>query len=249
LLYRVVLPRADHIFVQSRQMQLDIASHGIPMSQMTPVPMGVDTELAQPEEIVAAQDSRLAGKRIVAYLGTLDRVRQIEILFHMLAIVRQTIPDILLLLVGDTEDAAHRNWLKQEAERAGVSKHVLWTGWLPAAQAWGYVRRTELGLSPIPRGYLLDMGSPTKAVEYMALGVPVIANDNPDQAQVIAESGGGLCVPFQAEAFAQGVVRLLAEPQSMRQMGAQGRSYVADVRGYDSIATRVASAYRLVVGP
>lgn len=247
LLYRVVLPRADHIFVQSRQMQADLAGQGISMSKMTPVPMGVDTEIARPDEIKPVQDARLAGKRVVAYLGTLDRVRQIEILFQMLAIVRQRTPDILLLLVGDTEDANHRAWLKQEADRLGVSDCVLWTGWLPATEAWGYVRTAELGLSPIPRGYLLDMGSPTKAVEYMALGLSVVVNDNPDQAQVIAESAGGLCVPFEADAFASGVSDLLADSDAMMRMGACGREYVARVRSYDRISEFVACAYRSVV--
>ncbi|MFM9913833.1 MAG: glycosyltransferase [Methylophilaceae bacterium] len=245
LLYRIVLPRADHIFVQSQQMQLDVARHGIAMSRMTPVPMGVDRELAQSDEIQPARDDRLAGKRTVVYLGTLDRLRQIEVLFQMLAIVKQQIPNILLVLVGDTEDAAHREWLKQEAVRLGAGDHVLWTGWLSATKAWSYVRAAEIGLSPIPRGYLLDMGSPTKAVEYMALGLPVVVNDNPDQAQVIAESGGGLCVPFQAQAFADGVMQLLNAPELMAQMGAKGRDYVARIRGYESIASSVAQAYFL----
>lgn len=248
LLYRVILPEADHIFVQSRQMQIDVARYGIPMWKMTAVPMGVDIELAKPAEIKPVEDSRLVGKRVVAYLGTLDRVRQIEILFYALAIVKQQMPNILLVLVGDTEDATHRDWLKQEAARAGVAENVLWTGWLAASQAWRYIRAAEVGLSPIPRGYLLDMSSPTKAVEYMALALPVVVNDNPDQAQVIAESGGGLCVPFLADAFAEGVIQLLGNPPLMQQMGIKGGEYVARVRGYDNIASIVAAAYFNGVG-
>ncbi len=243
LLYRVVLPRADHVFVQSRQMQADIAGQGIPMTNMTPVPMGVDTETTSPESILPAADSRLAGKRVVAYLGTLDRTRQIDILFHMLARVRQHIPDILLVLAGDTEDASHRDWLKREADRIGVAEHVLWTGWLPATEAWGYVKVAEVGLSPFPRGFLLDSASPTKAVEYMALGLPVIVNDNPDQQQVIAESGGGLCVPLSADAFAKALVTLLDDPARRQEMGRLGKAYVSNVRNYDQLSTNLAATY------
>ena len=90
LLYRVVLPNADHVFVQTRQMQQVLAMQGIPMSQMTPVPMGVDTEAVGRESIQPAIDPRLVGKRVVAYLGTLDPNRQIDVLFHMLALCKQT---------------------------------------------------------------------------------------------------------------------------------------------------------------
>jgi len=243
LLYRIVFPCADHVFVQTRQMQKVLAMQGIPMSQMTPVPMGVDTDAVGRENIQPANDPRLIGKRVVAYLGTLDPGRQIEVLFHMLVLCKQTVPDILLVLVGDTSDAAHRDWLQQEASRLGVADDVLWTGWLPSSAAWSYMRTAEIGLSPIPRGYLLDMGSPTKAMEYMALGLPIVANDNPDQAQVIEESGAGICTSLDGESFAQAVVSLLNSPETMRQMGINGREYAVSKRDYNSIARKVAGDF------
>jgi glycosyltransferase involved in cell wall biosynthesis len=247
LLYRVVLPRADHVFVQSRQMQMDIAREGILMSKMTPVPMGVDTEISRPESIQPAKDQRLSGKRVLVYLGTMDRVRQIEILFQMLVLIRHQIPNIMLVLVGDSEDAAHRDWLKQQAERMDVGDHVLWTGWLPASQAWSYVRSAEVGLSPFPRGFLLDSASPTKAVEYMALGLPVIANDNPDQAQVIAESGAGLCVTLEPGIFAESVIWLLSDDGLRHKMGNDGRQYVTHTRAYDNLSRTVAAKYHALI--
>ena len=244
LLYRIVLPRADHVFVQSRQMQSDVAREGIPERKMTPVPMGVDLETASPENIVRADDPRLHGKRVVAYLGTLDPQRRIEVLLKMLALIVPLLPDVRLLLVGDTEDAAHRAWLKAEVERLDIADYVIWTGWLPASEGWSYIRTAEIGLSPFPRGFLLDSASPTKAVEYMALGLPVIANDSPDQAQVIEESGAGLCVPLEPAAFAEAVVSLLESPETRERMGRRGRQYVAEKRGYDSLSRSVAAVYR-----
>lgn len=243
LLYRIVLKRADHVFVQSQQMRLDLVHQGIPFAQMTPVPMAVDTESVSLAQILPSDDVRLAGKRVLIYLGTMDPVRHIELLFQMLAIVKQQVPSVLMVLAGDVDDAEYRAWLKAQAEAAGVSDDVLWNGWQAAAQAWRYVRAAELGLSPIPRSYLLDMGSPTKAVEYMALGVPVIGNDNPDQQQVISESGAGLCVPYTAEQFAQAVMQLLQSPQLRQEMATKGRDYVLAKRGYDSISSEVASTY------
>lgn len=243
LLHKVVFPRADHVFVQTRQMQKVLAARGIPMAQMTPVPMGVDTDAVARKNIQPVNDPRLNGKRVVAYLGTLDPDRRIEVLFHMLALCKQAVPDILLVLVGDTSEAVHKDWLKQAANRLGVADDVLWTGWLSSSEAWSYMRAAEIGLSPIPRGYLLDMGSPTKAMEYMALGLPIVANDNPDQAQVLEESGAGVCTSLDGEAFAQAVIDLLNSPETMRQMGIKGREYAVNKRDYDSIARKVAADF------
>jgi len=243
VLYRIVLPRADHIFVQSRQMRIDIARHGIPVSKMTPVPMGVDTEVASPETIQPSNDSHLVGKKVIVYLGSLDPIRQIDLLLHMLVYVKEVVPNVLLVLVGDTSDSRYREWLKQEAERLGVSDALHWTGWLGASEAWQYVRSAEVGLSPIPRGYLLDMGSPTKAIEYMALGLPVLANDNPDQAQVVEESAAGLCVKLEPRVFAESLIELLGNEELRRKMGEKGQRYVRQNRTYTGIASIVASKY------
>jgi glycosyltransferase involved in cell wall biosynthesis len=247
LLYRLVLPRADHVFVQSRQMRLDLAAQGVPLARMTPVPMGVDTEVADPDLIAASDDPRLRGKRVVVYLGTMDPQRRIDVLFEMLAHALPAVPDLLLVLAGDTDDAGHRERLRARAAELDVADHILWLGWRPAAEAWSYVRAAELGLSPFPRGYLLDSASPTKAVEYMGLGLPVVVNDNPDQRQVIEESGAGVCVELDGAAFAAAVVGLLQAPATMRAMGERGRAYVAGQRSYARIAADVAAVYRRLV--
>ena len=63
----------------------------------------------------------------------------------------------------------HLPLVGQQAKAAGVADHVLWTGWLPMGEGWRYVRAAEVGLSPFPRGFLLDSASPTKVPEYLAL--------------------------------------------------------------------------------
>lgn len=241
LLYRWVLPRADHVFVQSDRMKQDVVELGIAADKLTPVPMGVDFEYMRPDEIVPTDDPRLAGRRVLVYLGTLDPPRRIEVLFGMLAKVREKVPDALLVLVGDTEDAHHRRWLKQQAENAGVAEHVVWTGWLPMRDGWRYVKAAKVALSPIPRSSLLDVSSPTKLPEYHALRVPVVCNDNPDQEAIIRATGCGACVPYSQEDFAQAAINLLQMEGYPTEIG---RSYTETQRDYKMIAKTVKNKYQ-----
>jgi glycosyltransferase involved in cell wall biosynthesis len=243
MLYRIVLPRADHVFVQSERMRDDLVGKGIARAKLTPVVMGVDLERSVPERITPAADPRLAGKRVLVYLGTLARGRQIEILFDVMRLVRERFSDALLVLVGEAEDEAQERWLRDRARDAGVADAVLFTGWLPTEEGWRYVRAAEVGLAPYPRGTLLDSGSPTKVVEYLALGVPVVANDNPDQERILREGGGGLCVPLIAADFAAAVCALLADAPLRRAMGVRGQAYVRVSRGYHVLAKLVADKY------
>lgn len=244
LLYRVVLRGADHVFVQSGRMKEDMVAHGINPEKMTPVPMGVDIADIDPEQLAPADDPRLVGRRVLVYLGTQDGARRIEVLFEMLALLKEKVPNVLLVLVGDTEDAVHRNWLRQQAVTAGVADEVLWTGWLPMKEGWRYITAAEIGLSPFPRGFLLDSASPTKVPEYLALGVPVVCNDNPDQASAIGSSGAGLCVPYTARDFADAVATVLAlDEQARNVMINRGKRYVAEQRDYRLLGEQLAHRY------
>ena len=244
LLYKIVMPNADHNFVQSDKMRADLVAIGLPYEKMTPVPMGVDLETSKIEDISPSDDERLVGKRVVIYLGTLDRTRRIDVLFEMLALARNKIPNVLLVIAGSTADTAHANWLHQEAERMGVNDAIIWTGWLPMAQAWRYARAAEVGLSPIPRGFLLDMGIPTKTLEYMALNIPVLCNDNPDQEYIVQNSGAGLCVSLTGENFANALLELLENDQRREHMASVGRQYIAQFRSYEAIASAAFSVYQ-----
>lgn len=244
LLYSLVLPRAKHVFVQSEKMKSEVVAHGLLATRVTPVPMGVDCAELYAANIAPCDDSRLDARQVIVYLGTLDAPRHIEVLFEMLASIRETHPQALLVLVGDTKDGNHRAWLNTQARKAGVENHVIWTGWLPMSEAWRYVLAGRVGVSPFPRGHLLDVASPTKVPEYLAIGIPVVCNDNPDQQEVIEASGGGLCVNYTADEFAGAVIKLLDEPEDLRATRVQaGQRYIAKNRDYNVIAEQVAATF------
>ncbi|MDF9392755.1 MULTISPECIES: glycosyltransferase [Methylococcus] len=243
LLYRRVLPAADHIFVQSDAMRTLLASHGLPAARMTPVPMGA-TIPDRIEDIPPADDPRLAGRRVIVYLGALERARRSEVMLEAMAAVRDEFPTALLVCVGDAEEEIERLWFDGLVGQLGLQDHVLFTGWLPGEKARRYLRNAEIGLSPCARTPSLEVASPTKVIEYMAWGVPVVANDLPDQAYLIGETGGGICVPLTPEGFAAGILQLLRDPAAARRMGEAGRRAIPALRSYEVIARNLAGKYR-----
>lgn len=244
LLYRFVLKNVFHIFVQSEVMKKEMVEKGIAEEKLTPVPMGVDLEIVRNHHENLAEDARFKGKTILIYLGIMERARKIWILFDMLRIVRKTHPDTILVLAGDTPDVDHRNWLLAEAKRQGLDDVIIWTGWLSMAQAWSYVKAADIALSPYPRGHLLDSASPTKVAEYMALGIPVVANDQPDQAYTLSASGAGVSVEYSGENFAREVIQLIEDPQARARMAKAGPEWVKVHRSYESLTPQLADVYR-----
>jgi len=246
-LYRLVLPGARHIFVQSDAMADWLAAKGVERSRMTAVPMGVDTALFDRRQIVPSLDPRLAGRRVVLYLGRIARSRQSGFLLDVATLLRRHEPGVLLVIAGDAPSNEEMAWMRADIARRGLGRHVLLTGWLPQQAALGYAVRAEVGLSPIPRGVLFDVSSPTKLVEYLALGIPSVANDIPDQARVLAASGAGLCVPMEADVFATAIRRLLHEPGLAAGCAARGPAWVRANRSYAILGQVVAQAYARIL--
>jgi glycosyltransferase involved in cell wall biosynthesis len=179
----------------------------------------------------------------MAYLGTLDPQRRLEILVEMLALLSTSSLNFRLLLIGG-EDPEDRARLEQVAARLHVSSLVEITGMLPRAAALCRLQEADICLSPFFPTPILRSTSPTKLVEYLALGLPVVANDHPEQKQVLRESGAGVCVPWGARFFAHGVHWLAkAGPEVRQRMGECGRRWVLENRTYDTLATRLEAKY------
>jgi glycosyltransferase involved in cell wall biosynthesis len=248
LLYRVVLPRADHVFVQSEAMAALMASHGVPPSRLCAVPMGVDMETVAAGGLAPRAWTGWEGRPVIAYLGTLDRARCLDKVIDALALVRKQVPDARLLLIGSSprpEDIAL--WL-HTAQQRGVADAVQVTGWLPASEAWQYLLGAQAAVSYIPRGALYDVSSPTKLLEYLALGMPCVGNDTPDQAAVLSASGAGWLSASTAEAMADGLVAILRDPEAARRRAAAGPNFIDAVRSYRVLGEAVARRYHAVLG-
>ncbi len=242
LLYRVILPNCNHVFVQSEQMKEDVASHCIHREKITAVPMGVDRNIFSDEQYGREAGLNL-GNNAIVYLGTLIRARKIDFLIRVLGYVRKERSGAMLYLVGKGEDREDIAVLEREANRLGLAEAVRITGFLPQGEALKYVKYASVCVSPFYPTPILNSTSPTKVVEYMALGKPVVANDHPEQRKVINESGGGICVPYDERSFAEAILKILSDQESAKKMGESGRRYVLAHRSYERIADIVENRY------
>ena len=245
LLYKIVLPLADHVFVQSERMKEDVAREGIAPAKMTPVPMGV-----KDEQVGRAEDAHApnANAPVLLYLGIILRLRQTEMLVRVLARVRERFPGARLRYVGEGQQPSDRKAIADEAARLGLEDAVEVTGFLPMEQAWAHVKQADICFSPFYPIPVLLSTSPTKLVEYMAMAKCIVANEHPEQCQIMADSGVGRCIPWDEQAFADEVCRLLDDPEAARVAASRGPDWVRVNRTYDVIAGDVERAYGRLLG-
>ena len=241
--YKWLMHRADHVFVQSEQMKRDVAGYGVPVNKMTPVPMGVppallDWQVENPTDVVAGR---------IVYVGTMAGIRRLETLIEAFALVVAHRPDATLIMVGDGDLPSERAFLEREAQRLGVAGQVLFTGFIPMEEAWRYAASAQVCVSPFFPTFVLRSTSPTKLNEYFALERPVVANDHPEQSAAIKESESGLCVQWGAASFSGAILWLLNNPQEAEEMAVKGTVWVKKNRTYDRIAVDVFARYQALM--
>lgn len=246
LLNRLILPAADHVFVQSDAMLAYMVRAGLRADKMTAVPMGVDTEVVAPV-VAPRRPEGWEAVPLMAYLGTLDRMRRLDVMVDTLAQVRASHPGACLLLIGDSSTPGDIVKLRAHIAGLGLTDAVRITGWLPTAEAQRLLAAADAAVSYLPRGPLLDTNSPTKLLEYLALGLPSVGNDNPDQVHVLAGADVGWLADSNAAALAAAVCAILAAPEQARARAARGPAHIDAIRSYRALAQQVAGQYRRIV--
>jgi len=247
---KLVVPHASQVFVLSEKMAELVLSWGVPAERITVFPVGIDPENFPDTPVTPAWDADLENKRIIGYVGACDRLRNIDFLLDIVTELRVTIPNVLLLIIGDAREEADRQWLRDQIEKRNLAGAVFITGWIPRREVRSWLCLAEVALAYVARGPLFDVSSPIKILEYMAEGKAIVANDNPDQVNLLNESGAGLCCATETKAYANGIQTLLEDTILACEMAQRGRPYVMRVRSYPKMAGRLSTTYhQLMASP
>ena len=132
-------------------------------------------------------DPHRTGDGTAVYVGDVTRQRGIE---DALAACGQI--DVHLVVVGRVIDALAGS-LRRMASDRGLGLTI--TGPLPNPEAMARASLASVGLSPLRAHDNYRSSLPTKTLEYLALGVPVVATDLPGTRAVLEGLGAVWLVP------------------------------------------------------
>jgi glycosyltransferase involved in cell wall biosynthesis len=212
-----------------------VAEDGLNPERVFSFPMGVVDGSDIPSEGVEALRRRLnlPADRTVVFAGSLDAVRQPRWMLDTFDIVRARVSDAVLLVL--TYNAGEpRRAFEAEARRRGADVRI--AGPVPIREMTAYLQCGDVVIAPYPPRMEHKVASPTKSIEGLFAGRPVVGSAEVDSHTVILqESGGGVCVPWDKQRFADAVVSLLEQPERRRQMGEQGRQWAQTHRTYSHL--------------
>lgn len=208
---------------------------GLDPARVFSFPMGVtNDEAPTPDRIrQLRQELQLPVGRTIVYSGVIDPVRQSEWMLDVFDRVRARITDAAFLVVTYQSDD-RRRLFEDEVRRRQSNVRVV--GPVPFREVSTYLRCADVAMSPYPPMMEHRVASPTKSLEALAAGVPVVGNSEVDEhAVILGASGGGVAVPWDQAAFADAIVSMLEREDDRHRMGASGRDWVLTHRTYEHL--------------
>jgi glycosyltransferase involved in cell wall biosynthesis len=154
---------------------------------------------------VAPIDWAKRGCRI-AYVGRLERYKQVDLLLRAVAKLGDRFPDARLDIIGRGAD---RERLEGVAREVGVQDRTHFTGFVSDAERDRLLARARVCVCPSAKeGWGLTV------IESNALGTPVVATDAPGLRDSVDDGETGFLVPDgDVDAFARQIAALLSDDE------------------------------------
>jgi glycosyltransferase involved in cell wall biosynthesis len=170
---RLACRLADHVITVTETWRERLIERGVPAERVSVTMNVADTRYFQR---APSREPGEGGFRVV-YHGTLTDRYGVDVLLDAVAALVPELPELTLQVLGDGDA---RDALLRRAEELGLDGRVGFSpGMMDVADVVREIQRADVGVVPNRRGRFTDELLPTKLLEYVAVGVPVVASRTP----------------------------------------------------------------------
>jgi len=144
----------------------------------------------------------------VIYVGRLAKVKHVEILIKAVDIVRRSLPDIRVAIVGDGPEMGDLQLLSKEV---GLNKNICFIGY--KSNVWDWYNYAKISVVCSERE-----GFPYSVVEALSCGVPVITTNCGDVTDIVRNGLNGIIVTDYTnyEILANEIINLLNDEEKLK---------------------------------
>jgi glycosyltransferase involved in cell wall biosynthesis len=230
---------ADRVITSGQAIRRLVVTAGVPAHRVVAMPAGVDLAAFPFRQRADALATELGASRpIIGSVAMFRGSKGHADLVDAFALLRRGHPTATLLLVGD---GLRRTWVEGLVREAGLADAVVFAGF----------RDDVAPLLGIMDCFVLAStrteGIPQSLLQAFASGVPVVATEVGGVPEVVVDGVTGLLVRPAARDLAQGIARVLDQPEAAAERAGAGRALVEERFSHAAVMTRLLGVYAEVI--
>ena len=181
----------------------------------------------------------------IIYTGRMRKEKGFETILDALDLVVKQNSKVTCVILAAAGNLA---WLDEEHDslmkRLIKGDNLKILGRVPHNELFRYIGASSIGWKP---GFPYKEGIPTKTLDYMACGKPIVASDFPLISDIIRETKCGILVdPCDAKAHASAILYLLDHPEEAQEMGRKGQRAVLEKYNWENESKKLLDIYRVM---
>ncbi|WP_369987518.1 glycosyltransferase family 4 protein [Pseudomonas xanthosomatis] len=233
---RLLYDQAQRIVTLTHGIRDDIHGRGWPAERLEVITCGIDRGMLYPDPQAGAglrREYGWEGRRIVLYMGAMGEANNLDVLLDAARHCENR--DVLFLLVGD---GMRRRDIQRRIAETGLANVELCE---PVAknQVRHWICAADLCVVTLQDIALFGGAIPTKLLDYMACGRPVLCGVRGEAAQIVCQADAGLTfAPNDSLQLLAHIARLGADSQERGRLGENGARHVRE--HFDAHKGRVA---------
>lgn len=198
-----------------------------------------------------AQAREVLDEFTICYPGTLSRHQGVDVAVEAVALARARAPGLRLQIIGDGAERENLRRLIQERKLEDV---VSLTGLIPLEQVAEVMERVDAGVVPKRSEGFGNIAFSTKIMEFMAMGVPVIASRTRIDQFYFNERLVEFFESENAQDLAEKILHLMEDPARVAELRRAGAEFIAannwavKQREYFELVDRLTARRRAVAG-
>jgi glycosyltransferase involved in cell wall biosynthesis len=203
------------------------------------VPTGIDVQKFRrhPSEALF-NDFRIdPASQLVLYLGRMHPTKGPDLLVEAFIKAARRLPRTVLILAGPDEHGMIPNLQRRMAQN-GLAERFVFTGMVDGERKLDLLARADLMALPS-----VSEGLSNTALEALASGTPLVVSQGCNM-PIIETMKAGLVVPRTSEAFAEGMVTLLADAIRLKATGENAYRLACERFAWGPILETLENVYR-----
>jgi glycosyltransferase involved in cell wall biosynthesis len=184
----------------------DISARGIPSDDIKVIHCGIDRDRYAYDSSVAKYE-----QPTILYLGRIKKYKSVQHLILAFKRVREEIPDVRLMVVGDGD---YLPQLKEQAQTLGLAEVIEFPGYVSSDDKVERMRRSHVSVLPS-----LKEGWGLTNIEANSVGTAVVAANSPGLKDAVRDGETGFLYEYgNIEQMAEKLTRILKNADLRTQM-------------------------------